>query len=119
MDEENHSFGRGLLQLAWYATFVCQIIMIILWISSFLSKDSSFYFKVNLVTGVLIFLINYFALRGAWDEVNGWNGYNKFYIFTGILMVINIFCLPVGLVYILVPVYMRYKFKEQIEKGDF
>ncbi|MBO0467494.1 hypothetical protein JZO73_08080 [Enterococcus plantarum] len=126
--QSNYNFLRVLLRLGWYGTFLCQAIMVLLWISSFLSKDSSFYFKVNLITGVLIFLINYFLLKSGWSEVTGWNSYYKLYIVTGLLMVINILCLPVGIVYILIPIYMKHKDKEQIrnevqkeqgEEGEF
>ncbi|MBO0446582.1 hypothetical protein JZO78_09510 [Enterococcus ureilyticus] len=113
--EPEYKFLRILLRLGWYATFACQAIMVILWISSFLSRDSSLFFKSNLITGILIFLLNYFLLKGAWSEVNGTNGFSKIYIVTGVLMVINVICLSVGIFYILIPIYMQYQQKEQLK----
>ena len=102
-----YGVSRLLLRLGWYATFVCQAIMIILWISSFLSQDSSSFFKMNLITGVLIFILNFFVLKYGWEEVSPNNSYNILYIFTGILMFLNVLCIPVGVIYIGVPVFMR------------
>ncbi|MHC5373566.1 hypothetical protein ACYSNU_07155 [Enterococcus sp. LJL120] len=116
MEEENqqNSFGfvRALLKLGYYATFVCQAIMVILWISSIFSHDTSFFLKMNFVTGILIFILNTIVLKNGWDKVGGSNGFNTLYIFTGILMALNVFCLPVAVVYIAVPVFMRYKEKK-------
>ena len=104
-----YGFSRLILQLAWYATFLCQAIMVILWISSFFSKDSSFFFKMNLITGILIFLLNFFVLKRGWEIVDGTNSVNVLYIATGVLMILNVFCLPVGVVYVGIPVFMRIK----------
>ena len=117
MDIEKPKFGIGrlLLQFAWFGTFLCEAIMVILWLSSFMSGDSSLFFKMNLVTGILIFLINFFALRRAWEVVNGTNGINVLYLFTGALMIVNVFCIPVAVIYVGVPVYMRIKEKQELQ----
>ncbi|MDT2531963.1 hypothetical protein P7D93_19060 [Enterococcus raffinosus] len=111
MNNGKPAFGisRVLLRVGWYATFLCQAIMVILWISSFLSSDSSFFFKMNLVTGILIFLINFFILRDGWELVDGTNGMNILYLITGILMILNVFCIPVAVVYLGIPLFMRIK----------
>ncbi|MGF2160440.1 hypothetical protein [Enterococcus avium] len=117
MDNQKVKFGfsRILLQLGWYGTFICEAIMVILWISSFLSKDSSFFFKVNLITGILIFILNFFVLRKGWEMVNGNNNLNTLYIATGILMVLNVFCLPVAVIYVGIPAFMRIKERQELQ----
>lgn len=111
MNSEKPAFGisRVLLRIAWYGTFVCQGVMVILWISSFLSRDSSFFFKMNLITGILIFVINFFILREGWELVDGTNGMNILYLITGVLMILNVFCIPVAVIYIVIPLFMRIK----------
>lgn len=68
---------------------------------------------MNLFTGVLIFLLNFFVLRRGWEIIDGTNSVNVLYIATGVLMILNVFCLPVGVVYVGIPMFMR--IKEHIE----
>lgn len=112
VDEEEkvdqHKVIIVILKLGWYLVIPLQALMVLLWISSLLSHDSSTYFKVNVICGILSFLLNYFVLKNKWKAVATNVLVRLIYIFTGILMSITLFCLPVGIFYIIFPSYLYY-----------